>query len=461
MKAEIYKILILTTMLVAATGLMGCTDKSGGSAPVPDTDEEIDGPIDGGTDGSGSYNTDKATDLGNIVTAEIGFDNSSYEYPEKELENLIHGVYEIRIERTDTGADVNVKVTDGYSDAKRFNFEADEKVLDELQEIIKEHEVAKLDGYYKRNTALGEGFDLEIAYESGDKISAHAKGGYAVMPDKYWDEKWFLAYIDRVMRDYDYYLDYEENQLEDIGEADIPEQVIENPGWEYYCDAGRVAADDHVKLSLIGTEPNEIVDDDVWFSNIGEQMPDTNQREDGRYRYYFYGGEYYSGYMMDIEDLETSEFIATLNLQSMYYSDDYVDTDRYYVDENIKHAVSKDGILYICMAHNTYASSAMHNAYIMALDMNDDYRVIWKSEPLTCNANNFAVEGNSIICGYGFTNEPDYLYVLDRFTGERVETVKLKTGPEYFFVKDFETDSSVERRLYVRTYDTNYEFEVE
>lgn len=457
MRSKMYKIGILAVMLMTVTGLIGCADKSA----VNETVEETDEPIDGGSEGSGSYNTDKDTDLGNIVTAEIGFDNSSYEYPESDLEKLIHGTYDIRIERTDAGAKVSVTVTDSYSMTRRFDFEADKKVLDELQNVIKEHEVAKLDGYYKRDSALGEGFDLEIVYESGDKISAHAEGGYAVMPDKYWDEKWFLAYIDKVLREYDYYLDEEEDQLEDIGEVDIPEYVIENPGWEYYCDADRQAADDHVKLTLISADANEITDTDIWLSNIGEQLPDSNQREDGDYRYYFYGGENYSGYMIDLVDLETSELFATLNLYNMYYSDDQVDPDWDFVEQRVKHAVSKDGILYLCMSHNTYASASPHNAYIMALDMNDDYRVIWKSEPLTCNANNFVVEGNSIICGYGFTDEPDYLYVLDRSTGERVEAIKLKTGPEYFYVKDYETDSRVERRLYVRTYDTDYEFLVE
>jgi hypothetical protein len=57
-----------------------------------------------------------------------------------------------------------------------------------------------------------------------------------------------------------------------------------------------------------------------------------------------------------------------------------------------------------------------------------------------------------LICGYGFTAEPDFLYVLERATGKTVSKVPLKSGPDFLIEKDGE--------LFVRTYDTDYVFTV-
>ncbi|MBQ3892142.1 MAG: hypothetical protein ACQGQP_00070 [Desulfovibrio sp.] len=68
-------------------------------------------------------------------------------------------------------------------------------VLDDMQALIEKHGVARLNGFYKRDTALGCGFRLDVLYASGEKISAGAEGGSAVMPGRYWDEAWFLRFM--------------------------------------------------------------------------------------------------------------------------------------------------------------------------------------------------------------------------------------------------------------------------
>ena len=69
---------------------------------------------------------------------------------------------------------------------------------------------------------------------------------------------------------------------------------------------------------------------------------------------------------------------------------------------------------------------------------------------LLANGRNFLVGEDTIICGYGFTAEDDYLYILSRHSGAVLEKRKLKTGPDYFIPVD---DS-----LYVLTYDTVYQY---
>ncbi|MBQ8488560.1 MAG: hypothetical protein IJ535_02145 [Pseudobutyrivibrio sp.] len=79
-------------------------------------------------------------------------------------------------------------------------------------------------------------------------------------------------------------------------------------------------------------------------------------------------------------------------------------------------------------------------------------KLLWRSEPNVSNFNNFKIVDDTIICGYGFTEEPDYLYLLDRYTGDKVEEIKLDSAPYQFEVRD--------DILYVATYNTAYEFAI-
>jgi hypothetical protein len=67
-------------------------------------------------------------------------------------------------------------------------------------------------------------------------------------------------------------------------------------------------------------------------------------------------------------------------------------------------------------------------------------------------ASNFIVRDRVIVTGYGFTSEPDFLYLLDRRDGSVVQRVRLRSAPEWILARG--------DRLYVRCYDTNYVFEL-
>lgn len=53
--------------------------------------------------------------------------------------------------------------------------------------------------------------------------------------------------------------------------------------------------------------------------------------------------------------------------------------------------------------------------------------------------------GNLIVAGYGFTSEPDFLYLLDRRTGRVLDRLAVPTAPEIIKLGG--------GRLYIRTYD--------
>ena len=109
-------------------------------------------------------------------------------------------------------------------------------------------------------------------------------------------------------------------------------------------------------------------------------------------------------------------------------------------------------VLYVAHGHNTYAETSHgRNAYLSAIDTRDG-ELIWRSEPLVSNAHTFLIIDDVVITGYGFTAEPDYLFLLDRHTGKILGKTKVKSGPEYILLK--------EDRIHVRTYDHDYVFEL-
>ncbi len=108
--------------------------------------------------------------------------------------------------------------------------------------------------------------------------------------------------------------------------------------------------------------------------------------------------------------------------------------------------------LIITHAHRTYASSSKGiNAFVTALNYKTG-ELLWRSQPLVSNSVNFLLIDGHLVTGYGFTKEPDFVYVLDVADGATKSKIKVKSGPDYFIRKG--------SKLFVRTYDTNYEFEL-
>ena len=120
-------------------------------------------------------------------------------------------------------------------------------------------------------------------------------------------------------------------------------------------------------------------------------MPDRNNFSDQSFAYVLSGEEQYYPYKAEVIDLGSNKTIANLDFSEHRYADNYVPEDYPYIDEAVRYMQSDGFTLYVSTAHNTYASSAPHNAYVMALDMQNDYNVLWKSQPLVANADNFAI----------------------------------------------------------------------
>ena len=105
------------------------------------------------------------------------------------------------------------------------------------------------------------------------------------------------------------------------------------------------------------------------------------------------------------------------------------------------------GVLYVSIGHRTYASAAPSTGFLLAVDM-EDGSVLWMSDPQVANAQSFVRIYNSIVCGYGFTDEDDYIYILDIGDGHTAGRIRVKTAPELFTL--------LGSYLYVACYDTGY-----
>ena len=123
-----------------------------------------------------------------------------------------------------------------------------------------------------------------------------------------------------------------------------------------------------------------------------------------------------------------------------------------FASPSIVHALVRDEILYVSLSHQTYAKATKgKNAYIQAYDLQG--RWLWNSDYLVANSKNFLILGDHLISGYGFTAESDYLYQINRHTGQTLKKHKLSNGPSWLAYQ-------APGLLRVLTYDRNMVFQL-
>lgn len=221
-------------------------------------------------------------------------------------------------------------------------------------------------------------------------------------------------------------------------------------------------------LTQVSATRNQITDVDAWFVSNGLALPRVEPAPawappsvgglprleviaaGGGVTVALYGTGYAASRLLAFGPDGRS--LADWDLASWLPATRSAPGDEAFTGASVRWAAAVEGVLYLSVAHSTYAKSSMgKNAWITAVDLaTGAWR--WQSDPLVCNASEFVVLGDHLVCGYGFTAEPDAVTVLDRGTGATVAKVKVKSGPEHLVLKD--------GRLYVRTYDTDYVFSV-
>ena len=191
-----------------------------------------------------------------------------------------------------------------------------------------------------------------------------------------------------------------------------------------------------LKWNILSEEDNGIDFADEWYASENLSLPmigtDWNSFSDENYEYLWEG-----------EDLYIYENGTGNCLYVLHYP-----TDKWYVNGN--NAYLKDGIFYGASVANGYAQP--NTCFMFAYDLENE-KLLWRSADQSYNSMNFVVEGDVLICGYGFTAEPDYLYQINRNTGEIIDRLLLKKMPDLIVEQD--------EKLYVHTYSYNYVIEIE
>lgn len=184
-------------------------------------------------------------------------------------------------------------------------------------------------------------------------------------------------------------------------------------------------------LTIVSEEENGIEEAEEWYVQENLSLPMIGNQWD-----HFYDEEYtyqWIGEQLEISQKETGECLYVLTYP----------TDRWYINGN--NACLKEGIFYGASVMNGYAQP--DTCFLFAYDLEQD-KLLWRSASQSCNSMNFIVKDEIILCGYGFTNEKDYLYQINRNTGEIIDRLALKSMPNLLVEQG--------DKLYVHTYSYNY-----
>ena len=228
--------------------------------------------------------------------------------------------------------------------------------------------------------------------------------------------------------------------------------VIECPDWEvpYIADGiFDTLTASPVKLSEVSKDSSICLFEEDWSAETGIPLPGDLYGEgysDDAYYYYADNSADEGRLAVEISEMGTYDFVGTYDFSNYLYTPT---PGNAYTTLYIPYAAIYDGVLYTEIAHLTYSEDQPCTGFIVAVEV-ETGKLLWRSEMLVANGRNFLVGEDTIICGYGFTDEDDYLFILSRHSGAVLEKRKLKTGPDYFIPVD---DS-----LYVLTYDTVYQY---
>lgn len=236
-----------------------------------------------------------------------------------------------------------------------------------------------------------------------------------------------------------------------------------------------------VKLTQLSVRHNSITDVDDWFMNHDLRLPriylSDNYRKHNEITDYaipFFGFRFPENHTLDcvIFGNEGNIYLLadskTYNDNSIVIITDKENRELHRIDFSeylfpstnvnphypmgVKWAMIEKNILYISNYHRGYAENTGGlNGFITAIDL-ATYEMLWRSESLISNSTNFEIVGDVIISGYGFTAEPDFIYLIDKRTGRKISTTKVATAVEYIIRKG--------DNLYVRTYDRDYIFKI-
>jgi len=107
------------------------------------------------------------------------------------------GFYELSLVGDDMGCECRATCALGGIDGDKvvnLCFQAGPAALEGLQQLIRDHDVAQVNGVYLTAGAVKGATLLKASYASGERIEARAEGG-AELPGRYFRTEWFVDYF--------------------------------------------------------------------------------------------------------------------------------------------------------------------------------------------------------------------------------------------------------------------------
>ncbi len=262
----------------------------------------------------------------------------------------------------------------------------------------------------------------------------------------------------------------------DVSAAPIPNaRLLARPPFSYFLDRSvrRPAKSFSARLKVVSSQRIGVLDTGDWLRRRQFTLPDmgADLRNGKRGNLPAAAPETYGGYplrrairsekhlcLLYGPDFSGAERVLVLDTETakVRHAFDFArfvgtpkSTDKpEFVQELVQWADVVGGTLYVSNYHRTYArSTAGDNGYLTALDLATG-RLLWRSKPRVVNSQNFLIVGDALVCGYGFTDEPDAVYLLDRRTGKTLQELSVRNSPECLIRRG--------DRIHVQTYDSEY-----
>lgn len=119
---------------------------------------------------------------------------------------------------------------------------------------------------------------------------------------------------------------------------------------------------------------------------------------------------------------------------------------------DVTYALTDGDTLYVANGGGSYAKEMFGKKGFMNAVSLSTGKLLWRSQPLVAGSGPFAIFQDFLVTGYGFTSEPDNVFLLDKGTGKVATKTAVDSAPDGIVVSG--------SRATVFTYDSTIEFEI-
>ncbi|MFO0675901.1 MAG: hypothetical protein U0169_05165 [Polyangiaceae bacterium] len=176
--------------------------------------------------------------------------------------------------------------------------------------------------------------------------------------------------------------------------------------------------------------------------NVPSRYGDEDLRAiilDGDLRHLVYGGRFVVG-------VRGEEVLHAFDFEAFRHPPKTDPRRKEFAIEDVTYVRQVGPTLYVCNGGGSYAKEvAGKKGFLSAIDVPTG-ELVWRSDPLVCNST-FVVEGNYLLTGYGFTDEPDFVFALRRSDGKIVQKKAVASAPSRFMDRHEESPELVHYRI--------------